>query len=382
MKSQNHAYVPELDQLRGLAAVLVLYYHSIQRGFYAMGNDGWIVGGSPFESLIYEGHTAVSLFLVLSGFLLARGLIGKQVVYGKFLKNRALRVLPLMVFLVVFAIYGSKNYSLAELIAPFLLLTNTPIVFADQTELTGTLWTITVLFQFYLIAPLLFVFMARMGAWRFLLPAVALIFIVKCIVLYANRNDADELFIISYYSIVGRLNQFLVGLALAVLWPTLMRLLAARWAGALALAVSFAAILAYCAQLNAAGGIMEWQSWHVLVPEIEALLWAAFIAGFVAARPLALPWLGRVAAGVGLISYSLYIFHWPIHVIAWNVFGTDEPLMLDTLSDAAWFTTLVVLPASLLVAGLSYWCIERPFLMLRSRYVAPEPAPGEVRRAA
>jgi peptidoglycan/LPS O-acetylase OafA/YrhL len=285
------------------------------------------------------------------------------------------------VFLVVFAIYGSNDYSLSELIAPFLLLTNTPIVFADQTELTGTLWTITVLFQFYLIAPLLFIFMARIGPWRFLLPAVALIFIVKCMVLYANRDDAGELFIISYYSIVGRLNQFFIGSALAVLWPALMRLLAARWAGALALAASFAAIVAYCAQLNAAGGIMAWRTWHVLVPEIEAVLWAGFIAGFAAARPLALPWLGRIAAGVGLISYSLYIFHWPIHVIAWNVFGADESLMLDTLRDAAWFTTLVVLPASLLVAGLSYWCIERPFLMLRSRYVASKPV-TEVRRAA
>src|SRR3546814_5733159 len=117
----------------------------------------------------------------------------------------------------------SSDLSLSELLAPFLLLTNTPIPFKDQTQLTGTLWTITVVFQFYLIAPLLFTFVSRGGILRFLLPAMVLVFAVKLLVLFANRQEPDDLFAISYYSIVGRLNQFLVGIGLAFLWPAVTR---------------------------------------------------------------------------------------------------------------------------------------------------------------
>src|SRR3546814_15816834 len=117
----------------------------------------------------------------------------------------------------------SSDLSLSELLAPFLLLTNTPIAFKDQTQLTGTLWTITVVFQFYLIAPLHFTFVARSGILRFLLPAMALVFAVKLPVPFANRQGPEVFFDISYTSILRPLTHFLVGIGLALVMPAVPR---------------------------------------------------------------------------------------------------------------------------------------------------------------
>ena len=71
MKSSNFGYIPALDHLRGLAALLVLYFHSCHLIAHKLQSDVpydlsfWPRANNPFSSLILEGHTAVSLFLYL-----------------------------------------------------------------------------------------------------------------------------------------------------------------------------------------------------------------------------------------------------------------------------------------------------------------------------
>ena len=79
-----------------------------------------------------------------------------------------------MVFVVVFAIYGNTNVTLSGIVSPFLLLSNTtPRLFTDVTNISGTVWTIAVEFQFYLIAPFVFAFVSR-GGIRYLLGLMLL----------------------------------------------------------------------------------------------------------------------------------------------------------------------------------------------------------------
>ncbi len=73
MQSKNTEYLPAIDQIRGLAALLILFYHGLTFISYQMIHqkpfslDHWLVADTPITAILIEGHTAVSLFMVLSG---------------------------------------------------------------------------------------------------------------------------------------------------------------------------------------------------------------------------------------------------------------------------------------------------------------------------
>ncbi|MGO9690923.1 MAG: acyltransferase family protein [Syntrophobacteraceae bacterium] len=52
-----------------------------------------------------NGHSAVALFLVVSGFIFAYGSFGREITYSSFMKNRLLRIYPLFLTLLAFSIY-------------------------------------------------------------------------------------------------------------------------------------------------------------------------------------------------------------------------------------------------------------------------------------
>jgi peptidoglycan/LPS O-acetylase OafA/YrhL len=401
MESPNRTYVAELDQLRGIAALLVFYYHALHGAKGAAGYTEWLTSQFPPLCLVFEGHTGVALFMVLSGFVLARGTFGRPLNYGQFLKNRTLRIFPLMTFVVVFGIYGSSDYSLSGIIAPFLLLTNTSISFNDQTFLSGSVWTIAVEFQFYLIAPFLFAFVSKQG-FRYLLLALTLVFFIKLIVLWSNHDKPASLAAIPYYTIVGRLTQFLIGIGLAYWFYGGGRPLSRR-VGLTILIPSLLGVLAFVSVLNQTGGFWVWHPWRVAQQEIEGLVWAGVIAGYTIARPFDLNgtrWWGSALAAVGLISFSIYILHWPMlnffrslyeyagpdlmaAVAQWVPSGGAQAVgSVKTLGGVALVITLVFLPLVLAVSALSYYCVERPFLRLRGRYLVDAPNVVEVRQAA
>ena len=97
------------------------------------------------------------------------------------------------------------------------------------------MWTISVEFQFYLIAPFLFLFVDRKGL-KFLLSAMALFWLLRMIVLLPLIDAPDEMYRVSYFTIVGRINQFMIGIGLAYLFETgRLNLKASRKAGFVAL---------------------------------------------------------------------------------------------------------------------------------------------------
>jgi peptidoglycan/LPS O-acetylase OafA/YrhL len=380
MQSPNRVYVRELDELRGIAAMLVFVYHSLHNGLSTVGRTGWIVDGPPLFFVLAEGHTGVSLFMVLSGFVLASGVLGRSVNYSQFMKNRALRILPLMVFVLIFGLYGSEGFDLGRALAPFIFLANTPLRFEDATHLSGTVWTISVEFQFYLIAPFLFAFVSREG-FRFLGPAIVLLLLFRLIVVYPHLQSPAKLQYILHYSIVGRLGQFLIGVALAYIWQGVAISDRTRRWGFAVLALSATGMGVVLYGLNASGGFYSWRVWRLVLPEVEGLLWAGVIAGYVIARPTS--HLGRLLASVGVLSYSIYLLHWPLQVIFWRLYRALGLDLVASFSGVLVLTLVILAPAVLAMAALSYHCIERPFLALRGRYVpAAAPVAERSRRAA
>jgi len=98
MKSRNIGYLPEVDHLRAFAALLIVFYHGLHLLRSRLLHDQpfdfshWVSTENPLLAAIAEGHTAVALFMVLSGFIFTWGAWGHQVRYGAFVVNRVLRI--------------------------------------------------------------------------------------------------------------------------------------------------------------------------------------------------------------------------------------------------------------------------------------------------
>src|SRR6185312_6594894 len=99
MKPREGRYLVTVDHLRALAALLIIFYHGKQLfGFFLRtGVEGfnpmpWPVATGVLDALVIEGHSAVSLFMVLSGFIFANGNWGREVAFRQFMANRLWRI--------------------------------------------------------------------------------------------------------------------------------------------------------------------------------------------------------------------------------------------------------------------------------------------------
>jgi peptidoglycan/LPS O-acetylase OafA/YrhL len=363
MRSLNIGYIPRLDHLRLLAALLVFgfhFYHHYLGGWQAQPQAaqwGWIV----------EGHTGVSLFFVLSGFMfMSIALRGGEIDYRGFMRNRFLRIWPL--FLVVFFVavsVGRDRFQPADVF--YLLFTNIGNAPTSGSFITGPAWSISVEFTFYAVFPFLARFAVAQGP-GYLLRLIAILLVVK-IASYGVTDRSTHMF---YSTLVGRFDQFLWGMLAAIAyaragtrlarwgaWP-LLAATALVW-GALFLLARHASFFA------AAPKQLAWIFWG----GAEAVAWATFIVCYLAA-PLRMPApIERALAAGGEWSFSFYMWHTLVIFAVHFAFGFVR-LTGHTIADLA-LNGAAVLAATLAFARLSFTTIERPFLQMRGAYVRHVP---------
>jgi peptidoglycan/LPS O-acetylase OafA/YrhL len=143
--------MPELDSLRGVAILLVLFYH----GYFWMYNVTGLHGvAKAFVEATRPGWLGVNLFFVLSGFLITGILLqskSKDDYYRRFYARRALRILPAYyALLLLLFLTGLKPYSF--LLLSFFYLANVTPLFGVP-EVYPVLWSLAVEEQFYLLWP-------------------------------------------------------------------------------------------------------------------------------------------------------------------------------------------------------------------------------------
>jgi peptidoglycan/LPS O-acetylase OafA/YrhL len=346
-----------LDGLRAFAVLTVLLYH---------GGVTWFGGGL----------LGVDVFFVLSGFLITNLLCGEflargTVALGRFWANRARRLLPaLLLLLLGVALYAwvfRSSLDLASIrgdaLSTLLYFANWHFLFSGQGYFAKSIapspllpmWSLGVEEQYYLIWPLVALVALRHGgtravAWVAGAGAVASASLMAA--LYLAGASIDRL----YYGTDTRAQALLVGSVLGALASTRdWRVIAEEWARRPLGRVTGAV-------LGVAGSAFLLWAWHALDGQ-EALLYqggfllVAFAAGAVitvvtswrhSVLATALSW--RPLTYVGTISYGLYLYHWPIFLTLTEAH--------TGLSGPGLFT--VRISVTFAVAILSYHLVEKP----------------------
>ncbi|KQI71228.1 hypothetical protein AN191_13070 [Loktanella sp. 5RATIMAR09] len=314
-----------------------------------------MVGFHANESLLPGGFVGVDIFFVISGFLICRiimqDLEAGDFSFWRFYERRARRILPALLVVVIFALCaGLLIYlpddlkSLGEAtVASSLFLSNFYFMnevqyFADPLENYSLLhlWSLAVEEQFYIVTPIVMILVYRFRAnW-----------VVSTLVLLTIASFTAALYLVvtnpsgAFYMLTSRFWEMGIGAVLGICATRDPKGFTAQVASVLGSVLILGSIM-----LLSKG------------PPFPGLLAVPCVIG--AALYI---WAGpesicnrllsyKLFVWIGLISYSVYLWHWPILSYAKYVTVIDLTLLQ---------TTLAVI-ASFVAAVLSYRFIEQPF---------------------
>ena len=355
MKSSNAVHYTRIDHLRFGAALLVFAWHSCH---YLPALPYSNVPRVFLLSIFEEGHTGVALFLTLSGFIFMSLCDGHEVAYGPFIRNRLLRVAPLLLTWTLYFFYTMG-------LPPERLLASTLGLLNGQGSFPGVGWTVLVEFQLYLIFPFLLTFSQRRGT-RYLVGLLATMLVLR-VVFWLQGADIMAL---SFTTVFGRIDQFLLGM----LGYHLHRRHGRRLGHPLVLAAVTLAWLGIFHQFNRQGGYYDttMPTVWIYLPTLEGAFYALITVSYLN-LPITIPRaIDRPLAWLGTISYSFYLNHAVIIDIVVKaaqkrgvVFSTMTPILVMAFG--------VAFPATVALSALTYTFIEKPFLGLRGHYLRPLP---------
>jgi peptidoglycan/LPS O-acetylase OafA/YrhL len=334
-------YRADIDGLRALAIIPVLFYH---------------VGVPGFAG----GFAGVDIFFVISGYLIC-GMIDADITsgsfsLGNFYKRRILRILPaLFVMFLVTSILAYayclpvelKEYSksLASAVGSVSnIYFGSTAGYFDAPAATKPLlhtWSLGVEEQFYLVVPLLMLL-----AYRFLPKHAKPLFAALAVLSFAaamlvSYRNTDFVFYLTPF----RAWELMLGALLAIgFFPVPETGLARNLCGAAGMLLVLGAVV-----FGSASAPL------LAVTSVASIGSALLIASSerrpsMAGRLLSL----RPIVFIGLISYSLYLWHWPL-----IVFQRTDNLLVANASNTT--TELVLIVASIGIACLSWKFVELPF---------------------
>lgn len=341
-------HVPCLDGLRAVSIALVLLEHtSAEAGLLGRGGMLWLRD---------IGELGVSMFFGISGFLITLLLLREwnrtnTISMKAFYARRALRILPVY-FSYLFVVFVLIRLGVLHLKAGDWIsaLTYTVNFRAEPTWEVGHVWSLSIEEQFYLGWPLLLLFLAPRRAGFAAAAYLCLAPLARLFTWYFFRADLD----IYPHLTMLRLDAMAVGCLLALGANSRSFRTPFRWSEVQAQRYCLAAVAAITACYIAAQWISALD--QTFKPSIEAAGLGIIIWGVVHA-PKSM--IGRVLESrpfifVGLISYSLYLWQ--------QLFLNPHPTHW-----VPWWPVGVTL--SFIVATISYYVIERPFLRLKARAV-------------
>lgn len=373
----QRGYSRDLECLRGIAILLVFLYHV---HFFVPTHRATAV--SPLAAFVHAGHTGVTLFFVLSAFLLSRPFLAEAsgappTSIARFWKRRALRILPLYATAVVLAtLWNGQHPGNWGMALRYLLFLNSRQRGVEAlSPFSEVWWSLATEAQFYLLLPI-GVLLARRRRGRWLLLALGAAYGLAYAAYAARPARMEALGDLSLrLSVFGRGPAFLAGIAAAWLYGAhgarlragLGRMRWMRVGGSdlvlVALVLGQGLLLARVASLGFFRAEVAWLAWHVY----EATLWAAALLVLLVAplrlRPLV---VNRGLEWIGLLSYSMYLWHFAVlsGVIRW---GPRLPSIGAGWTGDITAVALAGLAGCVAISALTYRAIERPFLVRKDR---------------
>ena len=309
---------PDIEGLRALAILLVVCSHA----------------GVPLFS---SGFIGVDIFFVLSGYLITSLLLveiesTRRLNFARFYARRARRLLPAAMLLVVVvclveAIVVSPIQQYRVLKASLVtLLYSSNIYFAhldlhyfEQESAVNPLlhtWSLAVEEQFYLVWPVLLLFLTRIGKGRkvivIALAALAAMSFAYCVWLTRVIPSA------AFFGSPARAWEFCAGALLSFLPASWLREHKRIFPifGAAGIGVAGLIALLACAQFTSTAIFPGFVALFPVLGAMAILVAGAAVPGSIVPRLLG----ARPAQLLGRLSYSLYLWHWPALVIAQQIF--------------------------------------------------------------
>lgn len=335
--SSATAYRRDIDGLRAFAILPVLAFHAKLPGF-----SGGFVG--------------VDVFFVISGFLIT-AIIAREIDAGqfsllRFYERRARRILPALLVMIAAVLvlaawlYLPADFAAVPRSALMTLGFLANVWFFTQTGYFGGpadampllhCWSLAVEEQFYVAFPAVLWLCAKFAP-RQRLTIIAVLALASFALAVSKQADTDGF---AFYLLPARAWELLAGSMLALLaQPQPDSRPLPQSLALVGLALIVWPVFAY-------GRTTVFPGVTALAPVLGTVMLIRFAPGTVVGRMLSLPLL----VGVGLISYSLYLWHWPLIVFAEYV--SNAPLVGARQA--------VVIAASFVLAWASWRYIERPF---------------------
>ena len=347
----DHVYRPDIDGLRAIAVGSVVIFHAFP----------WLVPG---------GYVGVDVFFVISGFLITTnilgGLQGGTFSIRSFYDRRVRRIFPALATVLAatyalgwVSLFDKEFEQLGKHVAGGAFFVSNLFLWAEagyfdtasEVKPLVHLWSLGIEEQFYIVWPLLLWGMFRFGrkiGTSVVASTVALL--IVSFVLGLTSLDSVG----GYYSPVNRFWELLVGALLAIVSFGRATPLVNRIGTNGARAVSTLGMVLVILPMFVLDGSSSFPGWNAVPPTVGAAL-------LITSGPAT--WWGqqvlsrRAMVGIGLISYPLYLWHWPLLVYA--------RIMSSGVPSAGIRVGAVVL--AVVLSYLTYRLIERPLRFHRKR---------------
>ncbi len=344
---EDRRFRPDIEGMRALAILLVVFYHA----------------GVPGLS---GGFVGVDVFFVISGFVITGLMLREHAVTKRtrlqaFYGRRARRILPAASLVIIVTVLGSYKWlgfltgnatatvakSASLFYANFHFIATGTNYLASQQPPSAlqNYWSLSVEEQFYIVYPSLFLFAALIWPTRSMRAKMTILLVVglgTSLIWSIQQTSANT--VAAYFSPFTRAWELALGGLVAVASSKLIKF--PRLVAATATWIGLTGVLVAAFLFNSS---TKYPGVAVMLPVIGTAL---VIAGGTAQprigtetilRTPPFQWLGR-------LSYSLYLWHWPILIIATQHVGHALPVQENLL--------LVLLALGLSVG--SYYLIENP----------------------
>ncbi|MEM6545556.1 MAG: acyltransferase [Pseudomonadota bacterium] len=354
---RNDRYLIELECLRGVAVVLVFVFHC----WGIMGGKEARPGG-VFEVIAATGNTGVTLFFVLSGFLLAQpwlryyfGMTNQTPSLRRYIAARSLRILPLYYAVIGFAAFHLDSSSLLLPAATFQMLG------FQYFPYSTVWWTLITEVQFYLALPICGFLLIYSRMTRILLASLLALWLICFLIFVIGPKEPIEGFMLTK-SLFSRAPAFLFGIVIGALYlnNTAQTFLTTK-RRTLTLAVALTALY-YLLYLISRTSSRETETLWPTLHLWEGLCWALATFAIANGRD-AFRWLRvleRPLAFLGKISYSIYLLHVPI--LFYLIYPATSK---NTASTVLVLLALAGAVLTVLASTVTYLLIERPALQLK-----------------